>query len=190
MITYKQILLLLFFALTLIVPSCRKGENDPLISLRTRKARVTGLWKLESGTYNYVSPGIINLEVEYDGENATERLNGKFKEAYDYSIEFKISKNNTFERVIVARGFSKTEKGNWFFNKKSKELGLKNKEAIILSFTSVESSGITTTYSGARSDEILVIDRLKNDELIFKDEKTFSSTTTDTEKYEMKYFKF
>lgn len=41
--------LLLLFACTLAFSGCRKGEDDPLVSLRTRKARICGAWKLRTG---------------------------------------------------------------------------------------------------------------------------------------------
>lgn len=173
----------------LLFSNCRKGENDPFISLRTRKARITGGWNLTEGTYSYNSPNIIDFKINYDGENAEELVNGIVSKTYDYSMKFTIKKDFTYERIINENGFGRIERGNWFFTKKNKNLGLKNKEAIILSKTSLESAGITTTYTGANADEMLIIDRLKNDEIIFKEEKTFSTTVIDTESYEYKYSK-
>ncbi|MEN8957000.1 MAG: hypothetical protein ABF242_03560 [Flavobacteriales bacterium] len=191
LLNYKKIVLIVLGVLIgLSILSCRKGENDPFISLRSRKARITGTWNLSNGSYSYNSPGIYNLKVEYDGDLATEYVNNNLSRTYVYTVKFKINKDYSFERVTIENGFEKIEKGNWFFNEKSKNLDLKSKEAIILSFTSVESSGVTTTYSGANADEMLLIDRLKNDELIFKGEKTYSSTVTDTEKYEYTYLQF
>ena len=42
---------ILFIALSLVVGStvltgCKKGENDPFLSLKSRDARITELWKL------------------------------------------------------------------------------------------------------------------------------------------------
>jgi hypothetical protein len=34
--------------LTLIVGACRKGENDPLLSLKSRQARLAGEWVVSS----------------------------------------------------------------------------------------------------------------------------------------------
>lgn len=47
------------------VSSCKKGENDPFLSLRSRKARVTGEWKLTKGTVTETdnSRGTTNSEV-------------------------------------------------------------------------------------------------------------------------------
>jgi hypothetical protein len=42
----------------LLVLSCKKGEDDPLISLRTRKARLAGEWRLQDGS---AIVAIVNL---------------------------------------------------------------------------------------------------------------------------------
>jgi hypothetical protein len=187
--TFKLFLITLSLILGLFTSGCRKGENDPLISLRTRKARITGGWNLSSGTYSYNSPGVYDLKINYNGNTAEEFVNGVLNKVYDYTVKFTIRKDYTYERITNENGFGKTEKGNWFFTLKSKKLGLRNKEAIILSISSLTSSGVTTTYSGANANEMLIIDRLKNDEVIFKAEKTYTSTVTDTEKYEYTYLK-
>lgn len=188
--TSKIFFIIICLFLSLLFFGCRKGENDPLISLRTRKARITGVWNLTSGNYSYDSPGVYFLEIEYDGKTAEESIDGIISSTYDYSVRFTINKDYTFERITNENGFSKTEKGSWFFTKKSKSLDLKNKEAIILSISSITSSGVTTTYTGPDANEILIIDKLKNDEVIFKSENTYTSTVTDTEKYEYIYLKF
>lgn len=41
--------LLLLFACVLAFAGCRKGEDDPFVSLRTRKARICGAWQLRTG---------------------------------------------------------------------------------------------------------------------------------------------
>ncbi|PIP55156.1 MAG: hypothetical protein COX07_01410 [Bacteroidetes bacterium CG23_combo_of_CG06-09_8_20_14_all_32_9] len=46
-------LLLLLVIIIVIIPSCKKGDNDPFLSLRSRKARITGEWKLITGTTIY-----------------------------------------------------------------------------------------------------------------------------------------
>ena len=41
-----KIALFVVLAATFILPSCKKGENDPFISLKSRDARITAKWKL------------------------------------------------------------------------------------------------------------------------------------------------
>jgi hypothetical protein len=57
--------LLVFGLLFLFPAACKKGENDPLISLRTRKDRVAGDWRLTGGSatrkvIRYKDPFIYN----------------------------------------------------------------------------------------------------------------------------------
>lgn len=49
--------LFIFFLIScLIIPiSCKRGEEDPLISLRSRNARLKGIWKLTSMDWTYES---------------------------------------------------------------------------------------------------------------------------------------
>ncbi len=44
----KSILMLAAGALLLATPSCKKGENDPALSLSSRKARISGEWNVAS----------------------------------------------------------------------------------------------------------------------------------------------
>ena len=44
----KMMLVALIIVTTIvtILPSCKKGDNDPIVSLRTRKDRFTNTWTL------------------------------------------------------------------------------------------------------------------------------------------------
>lgn len=50
----KRIASILFFAFAILVSvsSCRKYEEGPNVSLRTKKARITNNWKYESAQVN------------------------------------------------------------------------------------------------------------------------------------------
>jgi len=45
-------LLILLFAVSALAPSCRKGPEDPLLSLRSRKARISKDWQAYSYFFN------------------------------------------------------------------------------------------------------------------------------------------
>jgi hypothetical protein len=62
-----------------IFVGCKKGENDPGISLKSRNSRLIGEWKLVSfeGTYQGVSSGTAyTVTYKFDGNNYTESSNG------------------------------------------------------------------------------------------------------------------
>jgi len=50
---YKKQFILISLLSVFVFSECKKGEEDPLISLRTRKARVVGKWKIKSGTVKH-----------------------------------------------------------------------------------------------------------------------------------------
>ena len=67
----KVILFLLAVILTGIgFYGCKKGPNDPTISFKSRKSRVTGDWKLTSGSETYANGSTIETRND-DGDNQT-----------------------------------------------------------------------------------------------------------------------
>ncbi len=189
----KKILVLSLSVLALVanLTSCKKGENDPMLSLHTRKARVVGVWTLtksESTDVNTNSSGTTTNTYSYDGTTETgtqtSTNNGgtsvttpTIPQIYTLTIEFK--KDRTYlETYSLPDGSKYTANGDWNFVGKNKSLKLKNKEAICLleKSNSNSSNGTTqtTNYTGL-SGSILVIDQLKNKEMIIIDESTSTS---------------
>lgn len=70
----KSILMLAAGALLLATPSCKKGENDPFLSLSSRKARISGEWNVSSyeSEWHFIdgSDSWHNTE-SFDGTNVT-----------------------------------------------------------------------------------------------------------------------
>ena len=56
--------IVLLAIITALFPACKKGENDPAFSLRSRKSRISGELTMESATWN--KP---DTTVTYDGQN-------------------------------------------------------------------------------------------------------------------------
>lgn len=163
------------------ITGCKKGENDPFLSLKSRKARISGEWKLSAGTLTdtYTSGGTTNTDITtYTGTTCS--YNGSTS---TYSESLTIEKDGTYETVIVQDGIANTIRGNWFFSGKSKELDLKKKEAIIFSETQYISTVGTSTYTGIYGDQIILIDQLKNKELIFKGTITYQDSDGDAATY-------
>ncbi len=189
----KKILVLSLSVLALVanLTSCKKGENDPMLSLHTRKAKIVGEWTLtksESTDINTSSSGTTTYTSSYDGTTATgtqtsTNNNGtsittpNTPQVYTLTIEFK--KDRTYlETYSLPDGSKYTGNGNWNFVGKNKSLKLKNKEAICLleksNSSSYNGTTQTTNYTGL-SGSILVIDQLKNKEMIIIDESTSNS---------------
>jgi len=161
--------LLILVVVVMALPACKKGKDDPSISLRSRKARLTGEWKLKEGTETDVSGGSSTVYT-YTGSTCSFSVGGSsYTSAYSETITF--DKKGTFEMVKTSGADLSTYKGSWYFGGKAKELDLKKKESVVLLITSsVETSGGTTTigtYTGSDVQTITFnIDELKNKEMI------------------------
>lgn len=170
--------------------SCfRKGEEDPLVSLRTRTNRLTGTWELKSGieTLDYTTNGsTTTTDIIYEPGIKKFTLSGQqFENSYSYNITF--DKKSNVSRTIVDKFDEIIDIGSWMFLQKNKEQELRNKESILFSITQNETNGITTVNSGLFLSELYLINRLTNKELILKGETTKNFTSGDVEviKYEL-----
>lgn len=162
---------------------CKKGENDPFLSLKSRKARISGEWTLVSGseTSTYNSGGVASSSSTTYTETSY-IANGT---SYPYSEKMTIDKDGTYEIEVISDGDFYTITGNWFFAGAIKDLDLKNKEAIVFSTQNYSEPGYSETYNGFYAGEVYIIDQLKNKELVFKGEYTSTgSGFTSTNKYE------
>ena len=170
----KTILILTGFILSGIVfDACKKGANDPFLSLSSRRARLAGEWKMtkwEATDTQTNASGMDTWVISGDGTTATESNNGVSSPAYAYAISLSMDKKGGFTETMTdaSSGTSKTytDKGQWFFAGKNKELELKNKEAIIFDILSSSDASGTDTYKGISADYIYVIDQLKSKEMI------------------------
>jgi hypothetical protein len=121
----KVILMSLAAGLLFTAQSCKKGENDPFLALKSRDARVAGEWKLTSqdmvqtstetfeGTtvtesYTTKFDGTVVTETDtYDGETDTY--------TYSYSQTIEINKDGSYKMTSVADGDTDTETGSWWW---------------------------------------------------------------------------
>lgn len=171
---------------------CKKGEDDPFLSLKSRKSRLTGEWKVsqmtskeaEQNTFFLTSSGTNST---YDGTTlTTTEEHGGVSETYssNFSQEFTFEKDGTYKMVITetedGESYTETTEGNWIFLGKNKNADLKNKEAISLSQTKFSTSDGEFESSGGsfQNYNTLIISQLKNKELVFSfdEEQTINTT--------------
>ena len=156
----------------LFFPECKKGEDDPAFSLRSRNARITGEWKLIS----------LDIEVEYKlhADSNTVFITDKFNNAnrhitidgnldsFNHREVLRINKDGSYSVNQSIRWVAFTISGGWYWAGKSYELDLKNKEAIV--FTELNFTGLydyeETIQGRVNPDYIYYIDRLANKEMI------------------------
>jgi hypothetical protein len=109
-------------ALLLTQFSCtRKGDGDPLVSFRSRKARLCGEWKLEKGE------GYSNPSMQYGSAIVSSYFSGQeiFSNTYtgaeegrqSYTCQVKFNSDNTFEWKMAATGNYEPGlmRGSWDF---------------------------------------------------------------------------
>lgn len=113
-------LLIITLAVMLILPACRKGEDDPGLSLRSRDARLIGTWDINTHNHNKLrvkkseiiqTNEIIDttstITIIYDGTNYTTTENvradeGKYNQQYFelnttvYTITLTFEEGGTF----------------------------------------------------------------------------------------------
>jgi hypothetical protein len=170
--------------LSLIFPlleSCKKGENDPFLSLSSRKSRVEGTWTVSKMTATNTSSTLMgatalitNATMSYDGQTATAEVSAGSSgstptTSYDtmyYTSSYTFAKEGTFESTmdydfpdypdddeVVKRT------GVWTFSGGTGDI--KNKENLILSTTALvltetENGSTTTanyTYDGNYTED-------------------------------------
>jgi len=166
-------------AVTLIFSGCKKGENDPFLTLKTRNARLAQTWDLSSEDYTETQKGTSfgsdytsTTVYSYDGTSETQKAtitsgssSTTSTTTKTYSEEITFDKDGTYEINGVYDGDAFSEKGNWMWVNANKDQEIKNKEAIILTTTS--SSDSDNTYSGKSTSPnmIMVFDKLSSTEL-------------------------
>ena len=166
-VSAKKILCLL--CVIVLLAACRKGKEDPIFSLHSRKARLAGNWKISNydanttTTYNYKNGstqtesfnrtfGVLNYHEITSGSNIpTSTLDGKISVS-SYHFDKTGNWNSVLEYYLYAPqavgGFytSKTrieEEGKWDFLGSGE--GLKKKES--MSVETTKSSRYFYTYS-------------------------------------------
>ncbi len=201
-LTFGILLLLIAGTLT----SCKKGAEDPFLSLRTRKARLTGVWNLSSADY---SKKTKNSTETYNFDKETGIMTYSYKTGtiisytknYKYSRVLTINKDNTFTDVetITDNGTeTTTKKGYWNFAPANKDLDVKNKERVIFQISRIDVNDHGDVsyeiYDGATNSVVNIIDlsQLSNKQITVKldytktDEDGLKTSTTGTETFTKK----
>ncbi len=184
--------ILYFITLLLVISACKKGENDPSISFRTRKARLTGVWQIKTGTSRYVEEsgtGLAYYETfYYDNNNYMFADNPNYYYVGGHTLTMKFEKDGKITFTEVFDGISTSYYGNWDFNNGIGEK--KKKEQVIIHFTSKTNYQGTFKYKGNLTDITYDISELRNDKMKllakYKTENPDGSSVYYEDIYEMK----
>lgn len=171
-----------------IVPfsSCKKGPDDPAISLRSRTARLTGVWKLSNDeiTTTTSRDGTVKETIvsSFDGTfrtDVTTTNNGSSnpevkRDKYTYATIWTINNDHTLKLEYNWDGESYVREGTWVWLEGNNK-DLKNKEAVKFLITKEIYKGSISTIKGNEGGPIIILSRLANDELQVDVSQTFSS---------------
>ncbi len=187
------ITLLLICSIVIGFTSCKKGEDDPFLSLKSRDSRLKGEWVMKSAsiTDTYSASGLSSTSTTtYNGTQMTETVaTGSDTWAYTYNIT--IEKDGTCKMVEVDDGSTTNYEGTWVWSHKNKSNETKNKEIINFTYTKETYNSSTYQYTGISVDESWQIQKLASKELIVKlsatyTAPTYTSTTEGTITFEKK----
>ncbi len=177
--------------LALAAGSCKKGENDPFFSLKSRKARLSTDWTVETATVV-----TRDTSMSFDGTDAVlssvqdstadERTYGlTWTMSFTRDGDYEIVEQRQYPEGYFGDGSASitsviTELGTWQFTGGSGGAKLKEQLLLLPTETSITRSDQganvnVTTQTNPNEGRIYNIDRLASDELILKYEVTHSS---------------
>lgn len=169
---------------TLALESCKKGEGDPALSLRSRKARFAGEWTVSAGKGSSTSGG-TTISWVYDGTTETTTYPSPLPQGTDkYTIAFTIEKDGTWTSVYTDTDANPdpvlTQTGTWNFTGGVGEA--KNKSSVIMRTLTMTQGSSAVTYTGDDGPvSMMDIYQLKNKEIIVKTTGTTSTPASSNE---------
>lgn len=164
----------------LIVPftSCKKGENDPFLSLKSRKSRLVGDWELTSGEVTTTSTGSGSTYTTTETYNGSSKVTSSTSgsSSVTYTETWTFEKDESFSNTVNEDGKSYVSSGFWQFGGKNKSADLKNKETLVVTSTKDVGPNSLSTKDGkgVAVDGVITLDKLSNKEIVMLIEYTYS----------------
>jgi hypothetical protein len=182
------------------IEGCKKGPNDPAISVYSRKARMTGEWKYKSGegkrsalnsntTWTYDGAVLTEVTTTTSPSSTTTTLTSR-------TISLTYEKDGTYTMVTTTTTPSplpstntETETGTWNFtggvgsqNNNKDHVVMRTLSVITVFVAGPLSTTSTEQYSGDDCPTTtMFLDELRNDKIVFTHEgTTLNGTTTET----------
>ena len=165
--------------------SCKKGENDPFLSLLSRDARITGTWELEEfetvesiySTDDYYQQNRTTVTT-FDGtiaSNTTTYENSSNINSYSFAQEIVIDKNGNFFSANTEDGYFIETSGKWWWKDSNKD---KQGIEFSLFFFDYDIENANFVIDKLSSDEMILTiyytDNTNNEDYII--ERTYSGT--------------
>lgn len=173
------ILMMVLVGIMGVLPGCKKGEEDPFISLLSRKGRICGDWVMNEGTTEYGTPVVEEIDYYSEGNKLTIQAN-QGNISGNYTWKFEINKDGSYriyQRIDLPYNspYTVDETGYWYFLSRNSNSGKKNKECIAFQPAIKEVDLIVYEYT-ASDPTIYEIVRLSNKQIKLKGVRTYKKT--------------
>jgi hypothetical protein len=186
----KKIAKILFVAMLLgAFTECKKGEDDPFISFRSRKARAAGEWTLTSGTMTSLSrynTSSSSSTVTYDetvysvqGSYTSGGSTSSYSDSGTHSYKLTLEKDGTYRLEEIYDGDVEISEGTWNFSGKVGDR--KNKEQLLLTRTSYIAGSTSNVYKGNETYATFDIKELRNKKMVLINEFSYVDPDGDTD---------
>lgn len=164
---------------------CKKGEDDPFLSLRSRKARVAGEWTVSESEMTQSSSGsngVFTMNVDFDGSTVTQVVNDdgqRYTFLFSQKETYVFEKDGKYEHEQIqtynGEKFTVNETGTWNFTGGVGEEKRKSKMLLTVSTIKQTSpNGVSNyTFSGSNSTT-WELTELRNKKMVAKLEATSS----------------
>ena len=182
---------------------CKKGENDPFLSFRSRKGRVAGDWTV-SAYKETQTQGSNTTTTNYDGTTWTETdptgspstvtktvtYTAKFEKDGKWSSNMHATWSETIFSITTTYDETETSSGTWNFTggvgeeKNKSQLAMFTESYSDVKITTVASNPPSTNTSSSTATgslawpNVMDIDQLKNKEMILMWKGTDSGPTS------------
>jgi hypothetical protein len=175
---------LLVAALTTLFVSCKKGDDDPFISFRTRKARVVNSWTCKKMTAQYSykdNSGADVIGLSYSGADMViTDSNAGSTDFMPYSLKLQFEKDGKFSAYEQLDSDVNMCEGTWNFNGKIGED--KNKESITINITKSTLGNDEGLFMIAGTTVTYKIKELRNKKMILTADSYLSVSADSYEK--------
>jgi len=180
----RIVVLSLYLMVTFVLfNGCKRGEDDPFISFRSRKARVTGKWKMTSIKRTYNETDIFGFKtVIFTGNGSTYTRTEQNSSGPDFSktgiftYEITFKKDGSYKAQINWDGDIGNIEGKWNFTGGVGDM--KDKSQITLYETSYKETDYTSTSTGHYFNDTYDLKELRNNKMVWYRKYTDTSNSS------------
>ncbi len=168
--------ILLVIGITILSLGCKKGEDDPFLSLRSRKTRVAGEWTLKKGFLTIHKESVKGVEDEkYDFDGGQQTYAGRWTDSITpvgtHSLKLVFDKKGKYRIEEDKNGVRVELSGDWDFENGTGKG--KNKELLNMAITAVSRGQVKYVNGFNKSQAVFTyrIKELRNKKMVLVGDK-------------------